>query len=88
MKYVDINVLAIMEDMSCNTGMLVSPTMFREFMMLYYKQLIKHGKQYQSTFGVWVDSDGDVSQSKRVDILFLSIILLRQTYRWKTTSTF
>ncbi len=57
-----INVLTIMEDMSCNTGMMVSPAIFREFMMPYYKELISHVRRHPSLFGVWVDSDGDVSE--------------------------
>lgn len=63
MKHVEFNVLNIMEDMSCNTGMMISPDLFREFMMPYYKELIKHVKQnYPSVFGIWVDSDGDVTE--------------------------
>jgi len=58
----DFNVLNIMEDMSCNTGMMVSPKIFREFMMPYYKELISHVKRHPSVFGIWVDSDGDVSE--------------------------
>ncbi len=56
-----IHVLNIMEDMSGNTGMLISPAMFREFMMPYYQQLIQHVRSHTDVFGVWVDSDGDVS---------------------------
>lgn len=62
MGHVDINVLNIMEDMSCNTGMMISPALFREFMMPYYKELIQHVRKYPSVFGIWVDSDGDVME--------------------------
>jgi uroporphyrinogen decarboxylase len=47
--------------MCYRSGMIVSPRMFREFMMPYYKALVAHVRQYPSVFGVWVDSDGDVT---------------------------
>ena len=62
MKVLRINLFNVMEDMSCNTGMMISPALFREFMMPYYKEFIQHVKSYDSVFGVWVDSDGDVSE--------------------------
>lgn len=62
MKYIDFNILTIMEDLSCNTGMMLSPALFREFMMPYYKELIQHIRKYPSIIGVWVDSDGDVME--------------------------
>ncbi len=57
-----INVLNIMEDMSCNSGMMISPQLFREFMLPYYKELIAHVRRHPSLFGIWVDSDGDVTE--------------------------
>ncbi len=59
---VDINLLYILEDMSCNTGMMISPALFREFLMPYYKRLVQHVRTYPSLFGICVDSDGDVRE--------------------------
>ena len=62
MQYIDINILQIHEDMAGKSGMMISPSIFREFMMPYYKELIKHVKKYPSIFGIWEDSDGDVTE--------------------------
>lgn len=59
---IEVNIIDIREDMSCNTGMMISPEMFRTFMMPYYTQLVADLKSYPSVFGVWVDSDGDVNE--------------------------
>ena len=61
MQHVDVNLVMILEDMCYRSGMIVSPQMFREFMMPYYKALVAHVRTYPSVFGVWVDSDGDVT---------------------------
>ena len=62
LKHIEVNIVDIREDMSCNTGMMISPAMFREFIMPYYKQLVADLKGNPSIFGIWVDSDGDVTE--------------------------
>jgi uroporphyrinogen decarboxylase len=61
MRHVDVNLIMFLEDMCYRGGMLLSPRMFREFMMPYYKALIAHVREYPSVFGVWVDTDGDIT---------------------------
>lgn len=62
MASLDFNLLHILEDMCCNTGMMVSPRQFRELMMPYYKALVAHVRRYPSLVGIGVDTDGDVEQ--------------------------
>ena len=62
MQYIDINILQMHEDMAGKAGLMISPAIFREFMMPYYKELINHVRKYPSIFGIWEDSDGDVTE--------------------------
>ena len=62
MQHIDVNILQIHEDMAGKAGMMISPAIFREFMRPYYKELINHVRKYPSIFGIWEDSDGDVTE--------------------------
>ena len=62
MKELPVNHVTIMEDMSCNTGMMISPAHFNEFLAPYYKSYISHIKKYNSVFGITVDTDGNVNE--------------------------
>lgn len=58
----DVHFLTIMEDMSCNTGMMLSPAHFTAYMAPYYKELIAHAKRRSAYFGTMVDTDGNVEE--------------------------
>lgn len=56
---IEVDFLNIWEDMCYKTGPLISPEMFREFMMLPYKKIINFVKDF-GVKHIFVDSDGDV----------------------------
>lgn len=58
LKHVHLDYVYIWEDMAFKNGPLISPTLFREFMLPYYKELISHLKSLGVT-SIMVDSDGD-----------------------------
>ena len=58
---VTIDMVVIGEDMAGRNGLLISPAMFREFMMPYYKRFTAFCRALQ-VGSIWVDSDGDIRQ--------------------------
>ncbi len=59
LKEVDVDTVFIWEDMCYKGGPLISPAMFREFILPGYKKLTDFLKDYGVTL-VQVDSDGDI----------------------------
>lgn len=59
--HVEYDFIFMWEDMSFKNGPLISPALIREFMLPYYKELIRFFKDATS-LKVIVDSDGDVRQ--------------------------
>lgn len=55
----DVDMVVIGEDMAGRNGMLISPSMFREFMMPYYQRFTSFCRAHR-VGSIWVDSDGDV----------------------------
>ena len=55
---VDLDYVVMWEDMAFNTGPLVSPDIFKEFMTPYYKQVTDYLKQMGVT-SITVDTDGN-----------------------------
>jgi uroporphyrinogen decarboxylase len=58
---VDVDVVVIGEDMAGRNGSLISPAMFREFMLPYYRQLTGFLRDHR-VGSIWVDSDGDIRE--------------------------
>jgi len=59
-KRIHLDYIFIWEDMCCNTGPLISPAMFREFLLPRYKRLVSALTAVGCDHFI-VDSDGDVS---------------------------
>lgn len=59
-EYMTADFMTIAEDMSYNKGSMISESLFREFMLPYYKRLIPEIKKHGTK--VFVDSDGNVEQ--------------------------
>lgn len=56
---VEVDLVVIGEDMAGRNGSLISPAMFREFMMPYYKRFTAFCRDHR-VGTIWVDSDGDM----------------------------
>jgi uroporphyrinogen-III decarboxylase len=56
---VEVDLVVIGEDMAGRNGPLISPAMFREFMMPYYKRFTAFCRDH-GVGTIWVDSDGDI----------------------------
>ncbi len=61
LEQVEIDYAAFWEDMSCNKGSLLSPRMFKEFMVPRYKKITDHLKKYGIDICI-VDSDGYIGE--------------------------
>jgi len=57
-EHIKLDYVYIWEDMAFKNGPLISPELFKEFMLPYYKELISHLKQLGMR-SIMVDSDGD-----------------------------
>jgi uroporphyrinogen-III decarboxylase len=62
MKDLKYDYVFFWEDMAFKNGPLISPAMFREFMLPYYKDLIGYFKSLRPDLKVILDSDGDITQ--------------------------
>lgn len=58
---VEIDMIQIFEDVSMGTGPMISETIFREFMMPYYKRVAEFAKA-KGIKHIFVDTDGDCNQ--------------------------
>jgi len=58
---VKVDCVHMWEDMSYTGGSLISPAAFREFMMPYYKRVVRMIKDCGVEF-IWVDTDGDCNE--------------------------
>ena len=58
-KYIDLDYIFIWEDMCSKSGPLISPAVFREFLLPRYKRLIKSLRNSDNMPLFMVDSDGD-----------------------------
>ncbi len=56
-----IHGIAFWEDMCFKNGPLISPAMFREFMLPCYKRVTERAREH-GAFMLWVDSDGNVEK--------------------------
>jgi len=56
---VEVDMVVIGEDMAGRNGLLISPVMFREFMMPYYRRFTAFCRAH-GVGSIWVDSDGDI----------------------------
>jgi uroporphyrinogen decarboxylase len=56
---VQVDMVVIGEDMAGRNGPLVSPAVFREFMMPYYQRFTAFCRDH-GVVSIWVDSDGDM----------------------------
>lgn len=65
--YVPIDEIFLAEDICYNHGLLVSPTMVREFLFPYYRQLIESVRarqnQYAGKLHIQIDTDGNASMA-------------------------
>ncbi len=61
LKDVEFDAAAAWEDMSCNKGPLISPAMYRRFMLPFYKQMTKFVADHGIDI-VIVDSDGNINE--------------------------
>lgn len=61
LKDIEYDFVFMWEDMSFKNGPLISPELFRTFMLPYYKEMTDFYKQLGAPY-VTVDSDGDVTQ--------------------------
>lgn len=58
LAHIHLDFVYVWEDMAFKNGPLISPTLFREFMLPYYKELISHLRGL-GVKAIMVDSDGD-----------------------------
>lgn len=58
-RYVRFELMTIAEDMSYNSGPMISQNLFNKFIAPYYKKLVPHIQKYGTK--VFVDTDGDVT---------------------------
>ncbi len=56
---VEVDMIVIGEDMAGRNGSLISPAMFREFMLPYYQRFTGFCRAHD-VGSIWVDSDGDI----------------------------
>ena len=61
LRDLEVDLVTIWEDMAYKNASLVSPTIFEEFMMPYYKKVVAYFKE-MGVKAVFVDSDGNVKQ--------------------------
>lgn len=57
----DLDLIIIDEDMAYKSGSLISPKLFRKFILPYYKELISYLKNIEIK-NIWVDSDGNLQE--------------------------
>lgn len=58
---VNVDMIQIFEDVSMGTGSMVSESVFREFMMPYYKKIVKFAKSKKIKH-IFVDTDGNCNK--------------------------
>ena len=61
LKDIDVDVAFFWEDMAWKGGSMISPQMFREFMMPHYKRVTELFRS-KGTDIIMVDSDGDINE--------------------------